>query len=643
MRDPRQDLYRYVNGEWLATHQIPPDRGRDGAFHELNDQAERDVLQIIEDCSAGLIADADAQRIGALYNSFMDTPSIAARGTAPLSEEAHGLVTAKTKDDLAAAAGALGAVGGPSPLEWGVSNDPSAPERYTMFLAQGGLGLPDEAYYRQDSYAPVRAKYVAFLDRLLELTPFGADTPAQAGAVMEFETRLARGHWDQVQLRDAVKTNNPMDGAALAALAEGFPFQRWAAATGRPEAFERLNVMTPSFFAHLGALWQSTDLETLRLYLLTHLAIARAPYLTDDLVQTRFDFYGRVLTGAEELKERWKRGVALVDGAIPEGVGRLYVERHFPPAAKARMDQLVGNLIAAYRASIAQLTWMGEETRARALEKLDGLLPKIGYPDTWRDYSALAVGSQLIPNVRAAARFTFDWEADKLTRPVDRSEWLMPPQMVNAYYMPTTNEIAFPAAILQPPFFDSDADDAVNYAAIGAVIGHEIGHAFDDQGSRYDATGRLADWWTQADREAFEKQTASLIAQYDALTPAQLAGSDHHVNGALTIGENIGDVGGLSIALKAYRIALDAAGIALEGHEVDGLPALQRFFLSWARVWREKARDADAIRLLAIDPHSPAEFRCNQTARNIDAFHAAFGTQPGDGMWLDPAERVTIW
>ncbi|MDN5559015.1 MAG: peptidase M13 [Ruaniaceae bacterium] len=642
---PRDDLFRHVNGEWLDTHVIPADRGRDGAFHALVDQAELQVRQIVEECARGEVTGPNAEKIGVLYGAFMDEAAIAARGAGALAEDAEAIRSAATHEDLARVMGALEATGAGGAFDWEVSNDRNAPDRYTMWLAQGGLGLPDEAYYREDTHAATREKYVQTLGTLLELADLSENPAEDATRVMAFETALAAAHWDAVTTRDAIKTNNPMAYEELCALTAGFPMDAWAEGTGHGEAFARLEVMTPPFFEALGSLWPASDLGDLKTWLLAHLVIARGPYLNAEIVDARFAFYGTVLTGATEIKDRWKRALAFVDSGLDEAVGELFVARHFPPEAKERMDTLVAHLLAAYRESITQLEWMGEDTKAQALAKLDTFLPKIGYPSTWRDYSALEVTpGDLLANVRAIAAHNLAYSVSKLARPVDREEWLMPPHMVNAYYMPPTNEIAFPAAILQPPFFDLEADDAENFGGIGAVIGHEIGHGFDDQGSHYDATGALRSWWTEADREAFEARTTALIGQYEALTPAQLAGSEHHVNGALTIGENIGDLGGLSIALKAYKIALAERGSSLEDEpQADDATALQRYFLNWAKVWQQKGRDQDIIRLLSIDPHSPAEFRCNQVARNVPEFHEAFGVADGDGMWLGPEERVAIW
>lgn len=639
---PQDDLYLHVNGAWLADHVIPADRGADGAFRALHDQSEIQVRQIIEDCAAGKETGPEASRIGALFGSFMDTERIEAAGAEPLQADLAPILAAESKEELAAAVGKLGPAGISEPFYAEVSNDPGDPDTYTTYLAQGGLGLPDEAYYREDIHAATREKYLAHVARMLDLAGLGGD--AEAARIMALETKLALGHWNIVDIRDADKTNNPMDGAAWATECGAFPARAWAEATGTPEVFQKLHVMTPSFFAHLGKLWEETSLDDLKLWLAWHVVSARAAFLSNDFVEQNFNFYGRVLTGAQELRERWKRGVAFVGGAVPEAIGQIYVARHFPPAAKAKMDHLVARLIEAYRESIQDLEWMSPATREKALIKLDGFLPKIGYPDTWRDYSALQAGADLLENVRAANRFEWNRQAAKVGGPVDRDEWLMPPQMVNAYYMPTSNEIAFPAAILQPPFFDVDADDALNYGGIGAVIGHEIGHGFDDQGAKYGPTGKLESWWTEEDLAAFEARTKSLIDQYEGLVPSQFETDEHHVNGALTIGENIGDLGGLSIALKAYRIELESRGSNFADEPViDGHTALQRVFVNWARVWREKARDEYLIQRMATDPHSPDEFRCNQVVKNVPEFHEAYGTTETDSMWLDPAQRVRIW
>jgi putative endopeptidase len=639
---PQDDLFRHVHGEWLATAVIPDDRSMDGAFYRLRDAAEADSRAIVENAAVqaeqGAAPGSAAQLIGDLYRSFMDTAAVQRRGLAPMTEQLTEIDRVTDPTSLLRLFGRLrrDGVGGPFVLD--IDSDPADPDRYVLNLYQGGLGLPDESYYRDERHGPVREAYTEFLPEMLALA--GLPDPAdKAGRIYELESRLAAGHWDRVRSRDSSQTYNPKDRAGLDELLPAQLWDAWLDGLGADAALlDHVVVRQPDYFTALAALLTADRLGAWKDYLAWQIVRAAAPLGPDELVEKNFDFYGRTLSGVPQLRERWKRGVAVVEMAAGEALGRLYVERHFPPAAKQRMDQLVDNLLEAYRREITNLPWMSTDTKARALDKLAAFTPKIGYPDTWRDYRALTVrADDLIGNARRAAAFELDRQLAKIGRPVDRLEWFMSPQTVNAYYNPGMNEIVFPAAILQPPFFDPQADDAVNYGAIGAVIGHEIGHGFDDQGSKYDGRGALHDWWTEQDRAAFEVLTRKLVAQYDDLEPAQTPG--HHVNGALTVGENIGDLGGLGIAFQAWRISLAGA----EPPVIDGLTGAQRFFLSWATVWQTKIRDAEQLRLLSIDPHSPAEFRCNQVVRNLDEFHLAFDVKEGDGLWLDPADRVRIW
>ncbi|WP_407318439.1 M13-type metalloendopeptidase [Isoptericola halotolerans] len=648
---PQDDLFRHVNGRWLDTYEIPADRSMDGAFRALHDAAEEQVREIITDAGAaarrGAATGAQAQ-VGDLYASFMDTERVEELGTAPLHDE---LVAIRDADDHASLAGVLGALqrtGGGGAVAFYVDNDAKDPETYVTYFAQAGIGLPDEAYYREDQYAPVRAAYTPHVARMLALAGVGQDASGTAAAdgaerVVALETRLAAHHWDVVRDRDATETYNPTTFDDLVASAPGFDWAGWAEELGAPAgSLDALVVREPSFATGFAALWASAELADWKLWAAYHLITARAPYLADAVVEANFDFYGRTLSGAQEVRERWKRAVTVVQGALGEAVGQEYVARHFPPSHKERMDELVAYLVAAYRESIESLDWMTDETKQRALTKLDKFTPKVGYPVKWRDYSGLEItADDLVGNVRRAHAFEQDHELGKIGRPLDRDEWFMTPQTVNAYYNPGMNEIVFPAAILQPPFFDPDAEDAVNFGGIGAVIGHEIGHGFDDQGSKYDGDGRLEDWWTESDRAEFEQRTKALVEQYGAFRPAQLTGQDAFVNGALTIGENIGDLGGLSIAIKAYRIAL--GGSLDDAPVVDGLTGLQRVFLGWAQVWQAKGRDEEVVRRLATDPHSPNEFRCNGVVRNLDEYYTAYDVAPSDALYLPPAERVRIW
>ncbi|HWH26462.1 MAG TPA: M13-type metalloendopeptidase [Pseudolysinimonas sp.] len=642
---PVDDLFRHVNGKWIARTEIPSDKARYGSFYVLAEEAEQAVREIIEEAQSAEPG-TEARKIGDLYSSFMDEAQIEAAGWTPIQSDLDGIDELGDIPAFLAALGRLERRGTSGFLPAFVDNDPGNPERYLVFFEQGGLGLPDESYYREEKFAEIRAAYRAHLERIFGLAGI-SDASVRAQRVFDLETAIASQHWDNVRTRDSQATYNLLPWADVEALAgedRASLLAIWRDAMGVPSgSFAEVVVREPSFLTGVAALLNGDHLEAWRDWLRWQVIRSSAPYLHAEVVQAHFDFYGKTLSGTPELRARWKRGVSVTEGALGEAIGRIYVERHFSPTAKAAMDDLVAHLIEAYRESITTLEWMTDETRARALQKLDKFVAKIGYPVKWRDYSSLEiVPDDVVANVRATTEFEFQRELGKIGAPLDRDEWFMTPQTINAYYNPGFNEIVFPAAILQAPFFDENRDAAANYGAIGAVIGHEIGHGFDDQGSRYDGDGRLTDWWTAADREAFEARTASLIAQYDALEPAQLPG--HHVNGALTIGENIGDLGGLSIAWKAYLLSLGVSTSSTdEGPVIDGLTAAERFFLSWAQAWRAKLRDEEALRLLSIDPHSPTEFRCNQIVRNIDEFSTAFGVTEGDALWLDPKDRVTIW
>jgi putative endopeptidase len=646
----QDDLFRHVNGAWMAATQIPEDRASFGAFEELRDDAERAVREIVETAAQastqGAGVTGSTQLIGDLYRSFMDTDAVEAGWAEPLAYALRDVAGLDTVEAFANAVGRYERAGAGGMFGVYVDTDPGQPDRYTVNLAQGGLGLPDESYYREEQYAEIRTAYVQHLSRLLALAGL-ADAAEAAAKVMALETDLAGAHWDNVKSRDRSLTYNPMDASAREAL---LPAPVWAAwldgLQASPAVLEHTIVSQPSFFSGLTTLLSDERLPDWRAWLSANVVHAAAPYSGTDLVEENFDFYGRTLSGTPQLRERWKRGVSLVEGAVGEAVGELYVAQHFPPQAKERMDDLVDNLLRAYHQEINNLPWMSAETKLRALDKLAAFTPKIGYPARWRDYSHLVIrADDLIGNVARASAFELDRELAKIGAPVDRDEWFMTPQTVNAYYNPGMNEIVFPAAILRPPFFDFEADDAVNYGGIGAVIGHEIGHGFDDQGSKYDGSGALDDWWTEADRTAFDALTSKLKTQYSALAPAQVP--DHHVNGDLTIGENIGDLGGLGIAYVAWRLSL-ANGDPGNKHNNEDNPepdpaAAQRLFASWATVWRTKGRDAEVLRRLAIDPHAPPEFRCNQVVRNLDEFYTAFGVIKDDALWLDAADRVRIW
>ncbi|MDR1712531.1 MAG: peptidase M13 [Propionibacteriaceae bacterium] len=617
---PQDDLFRHVNGRWLASAVIPDDRSATGAFIKLRDDSEAAIRDILANLS-GSPAGSQAAKVEALYASFMDADRIDALGVSPLRTL---LAEIDAIDSVAALLAYFGRSirrGIDAPLAREVDADPGDPSRYALFVAQSGLGLPDEEYYRLPEHAPILAKYTEHVDVMLSL----AQLTSSAGAiVVGLEREIAALHWDKVRTRDMVAMYNP--------LPEAEPWASMLRAAGVPPQ-ERVVVMQPSYVSGLEALLSESRLGDWKLWAKWALVSGLAPYLPQAFAQSHFDFYGTVLQGTPQIRDRWKRGVELVERFLGEAVGKLYVDKHFPPESKRRAERMVEWLIHAYHDSIFELDWMTDTTRREALRKLSKFTPKIGYPNVWKNYGMEVDPSDLVGNVLRCAQWASDYEIGKLGGPI-RDEWLMTPQTVNAYYHPLRNEIVFPAAILQPPFFDPLADDAENYGAIGAVIGHEIGHGFDDQGSTCDGDGRLRDWWTPEDRAAFEARTKALIGQYDALSPAQAP--DVHVNGALTIGENIGDLGGLGIAYQAWELSGRAA-------EPSDIPAAQRFFLSWARCWQGLRREAALRQQIATDPHSPEEFRCNQVVRNLDSFYAAFDVAESDAAWLPPESRVKIW
>lgn len=648
---PQDDLFGHVNGRWLTEYPMPGDRATDGAFRSLYDRAEEQVRDLITGAAAAATSGTEAaasnaaqgsdeQRIGDLYASFMDEQTVAARGVQPLLDELAAIDAADSPDALAKVLGALQRTGVGGGTGVYVDTDSKDSTRYLLHMSQSGLGLPDESYYRDEQHAEILAAYPQHIAAMFELVYGPGDHDDTAARIVALETKLAAAHWDVVKRRDADLTYNLRAFADLPTEAPGFDWAGWVSELGTtPDKAAEVVVRQPDYLTAFAAEWSGGDLEDWKRWLRWRVIHARAFLLTDDLVAEDFAFYGRQLSGTEQIRDRWKRAVSVVESLLGDAVGKLYVQRHFPPHAKERMDELVDNIREAYRVSINSLDWMTPQTREKALAKLDKFTPKIGYPEKWRDYSGLVIErDDLYGNYRRGYAFEYDRELRKLGGPVDRDEWFMTPQTVNAYYNPGMNEIVFPAAILQPPFFDADADDAANYGGIGAVIGHEIGHGFDDQGAKYDGDGNLVDWWTDQDRTEFGARTKKLIEQYDEYVPRQLS-NGHHVNGAFTVGENIGDLGGLSIALLAYRLSLKGEPAPV----LDGLTGEQRVFFGWAQVWRTKSRDAEAIRRLAIDPHSPPEFRCNGVIRNMDAFYEAFDVTANDALYLDPERRVRIW
>lgn len=640
---PQDDLFGHVNGHWLAEYDIPADRATDGAFRCLFDRAEKQVRDlIIETSKKGAPQGSDEQRIGDLYASFLDEEAVERRGIQPLLDELTMIDNATDRNALAAVLGALQRTGMSGGVGMYVDTDSKDSTRYLVHFTQSGIGLPDEAYYREEQHAGVLAAYPRHIAQMFSLV-FGGDRENHtetAAHIVVLETKLATTHWDVVKSRDAELTYNLRTFAELQTEALGFDWASWATGLGAGQGtLAELVVRQPDYLSTFAKLWASEDFEDWKRWARWRLIRARASWLNDDIVAADFEFFGQLLTGAEQIRDRWKRAVSLVESLVGDAVGKLYVERHFPPDAKARIDTLVDNLQQAYRISISDLDWMTPQTRERALTKLSKFAAKVGYPKKWRDYSKLVIDrNDLYGNYQRGHAVNHDRELAKLGGPVDRDEWFMTPQTVNAYYNPGMNEIVFPAAILQPPFFDASADDAANYGGIGAVIGHEIGHGFDDQGAKYDGDGNMVDWWTDDDRTEFGARTKALIEQYAAYTPRSLA-VEHRVNGAFTVGENIGDLGGLSITLLAYQLSLNGESTPV----IDGLTGMQRVFFGWAQIWRTKSREAETVRRLAVDPHSPPEFRCNGVIRNIDAFYKAFDVAESDALFLDPKSRVRIW
>jgi putative endopeptidase len=622
----QDDLYRHVNGTWLRDFELPADKAVHGVFHELRDLSEKQVLAIIE---------ADNGKIGALYKSFMAADAIEALGISPIAgylAQVDGITNLAEFTEVMAKleAAGLGGIFGS-----GVVADAKDSTTNIMHMVQGAISLPDEEYYREAEHAEIRSAFAEHVTAMFKL--IGIDADGQR--ILDLETKIAAHHWDSVKDRDATLTYNKFSRAGLETLMPGFDWALYLKAGEVPDkAFESVIVMEPSFFTGLAGLLQSEPLEDWKLWLKWEVISGAAPYLTQAIVNQNFKFYGTTLSGTPQLRERWKRGVAVTEGALGEEIGKEYVARHFPPAAKAAMAEIINYLTQAYRISITNLDWMSAETKVKAIEKLNKFTAKVGYPDKWRDYSALEISpDDLMGNILRVAKFERDFELAKIGVPVDRTEWHMPPQTVNAYYSPRSNEVVFPAGFLQWPYFDLNADAAVNYAGIGATIGHELGHGFDDQGSKYDGDGNLNDWWLDSDRAEFEKRTKQLIDQFDALHPSDTP--EMTVNGALTVGENIGDLGGLAIAYQAYKLSLQGA----EAPIIDDLTGDQRFFIAHAMGWREKMRPETRRVRITVDPHSPEEFRCNQIISNLDTFYAAFEVKEGDGMWLDQQSRVSIW
>ena len=635
---PQDNLFDYVNGGWVKNTEMPADRARWGTFDALREQSSKDVRALVEEVSASTdVQDGSpTQKIRDFYQSYMDLEMATKLGADAISSELADIEAAKSLDDIYRLFSTLGVYGVKSPIGQRIDTDDKDSNSTVVFLRQAGLTMPDRDYYLEDSeqYVKGRQLYLEYVDGIFSQAGID-DGAARAKRLLALETRLAEVQWTREENRDPVKSYNPMSVADLKEMAPKINWDIHLEAAG-VGARNRYIIAQPSFFEATDDIITETDLGTWKDYLNFQTLSHFAPVLGEDYFNLWFSFNREGLSGISEPRPLWKRAVRSVNGNMGELLGQLYVERHFQPEAKARMDTLISNLVKAYEKSIKELDWMSEETKQQALVKLSKFNPKIGYTNNWRDYSKMKISAgDLIGNIKRADEFEYNRNLDKLDSPVDKSEWFLSPQTVNAYYNPAWNEIVFPAAILQPPFFNVNADDAVNYGGIGAVIGHEIGHGFDDSGRQYDGDGNLNDWWTEEDAAKFDERKNALAAQYDGYEVID----GLTVNGQFTSGENIGDLGGLSIAYLAYKMSLEGK----ESPVIDGWTGEQRLFLGWAQVWRGKARDAEAKRLLTIDPHSPAMFRTIGAPVNIPAFYEAFDVKEGDGMYLAPEDRVRIW
>jgi len=635
---PQDNFYRYVNGTWLKNNKIPGDKTSIGSFYDLRDEADDNVKAIIEELAAtkNLEQGSDEQKVADLFRSFMDKDTRDTMGTAPIQAIFDRINSLKDKKDLAVFFGENQKIGVGSPLHFYIDVDAKDSTRYATHIWQSGLGLPDRDYYFNDNerFVKLRDGYLAHIENMFNLAGL-KDGKAAAKTIMALETKLASFHWTKVESRDSSKRYNKFKVSDLNSVTDAFNWSAYLEAQNVAPQND-LIINQPSFVKGFGETFAATPVADWQTYLTFHTLSKFAASLSTALDNENFDFYSKQLSGREEQRPMWRRGVAVVNDNLGEVIGKIYVSRHFKPEAKARMTQLVENLRAAYGASIDELDWMSDDTKKAAQVKLASFDPKIGYPNKWQDYSALVIKSDdLVGNIIRSGTVAHQKEVAKLGGPIDRQEWAMTPQTVNAYYNPTKNEIVFPAAILQPPFFNLSADDAVNYGGIGAVIGHEMGHGFDDQGSKFDGDGNMRNWWTEEDLAAFKVRTDNLVTQYDHYKVFD----DLNVNGALTLGENIGDLSGVTIAYKAYKASLNGK----EAPVIDGLTGDQRFFMGYAQIWRGKMVEASLRNRVATDPHSPGEFRALGSLSNMPQFYRAFDVKAGDAMYIAPEKRVKIW
>jgi putative endopeptidase len=634
---PQDDFYRYVNGHWLRNTPIPADKSNYGSFNKLADEAEANLRVIVEEAAGARAAKgSDQQLIGDYYTSFMDEARAEQLGLAPLQPELDRISAIKDRQQLLAYLARAQLLQIDTPIGASIFADAKNPQLNTLWVAQAGLGLPERDYYfnTEQRFIEIRAAYEKHIDNVLRLAG-RKDSAAVAKDLMAFETRLAKASWPAVKMRDIEALYNPVSVESAEQATPGIDWSQWLTGITLPGTGQ-LVLTQKDYFQEVGKALQDVPLATWQDYLTLRAIDAYSPYLSKAFVDQNFDFYQRTLSGTPEIKPRWKRAMAELESSTGDLLGKEYVKRHFPPEAKVRMDALVGNLLRAFDASIDELEWMGPETRKEAHDKVRNFTVKIGYPSKWKDYSGLVTRpDDLLGNVLRAREVNVKRELAKVGQPVDKTEWGMTPQTVNAYYNPLANEIVFPAAILQPPFFDLQADDAVNYGGIGAVIGHEISHGFDDQGRKFDGKGVLRDWWTEQDNERFMARAGRLVQQYNAYSPI----SGMNINGELTLGENIGDLSGLAVAHKAYQLSLEGKPAPV----LDGYTGDQRFFIGWAQVWARNYREDELRKRMLTDPHSPSEYRSNGIVRNMPAFMEAFDVKPGDKLHLPADQQVRIW
>ena len=640
---PGDDFFDYANGTWYRNAVIPPDRTGTGSFPNLTILSEQRMTEIVKGLETKPQPNAEERKMRDLYDAYTDTAAIEKNGLTPAQKDLAAIAALKTLDDVARAMGNP-AVPTNGPFALAIAADPKEPTRYAPIVTQSGLGMPNRDYYLKDdsALAATRDAYRKYLAMMLTLAgnQTAQNVGARAEAVFTLETEIARDHWTAVESRDADQTYNPMTAAKLASSAPGFPWTTFLSAKGLsttgPNGDRILIVRQNTAIPKLAALFAATPVPVWRDYLTVHYLHTMSGYLPKAFDDADFEFFGKVLGGQKTQLPRETRAVRLIDQRLGHPLGKIYVAKYFPPESKAKVESLVANLLKAYDADIRKISWMTDATKTKALDKLHSFTPHVGYPDAWRDFSGLTIArADLIGDIERSDAFEWHYRLDRIDRPVDRNEWNMTPPTVNAYYTSTLNSIFFPAAILQPPFFDPHADDAVNYGGIGAVMGHEIGHGFDDQGSKYSGVGKLESWWTDQDRQAFERRVAALGAQYDSYEGVP----GLHVNGKLTMGENIGDLSGLAISLQAYHYSLNGKAAPV----IDGYTGDQRYFLGFAQIWRSKSSEASIRRQVLSNPHSPSHWRVVGPTRNVDAWYDTFNVKPGDKYYLPPDKRVQLW